>query len=58
MTNKHLKAIFFFSLIVIADSALAQGPPPPPPPLPIGGGVFVLFAAGVIYGISKLREKK
>lgn len=59
MANKYLKAILFFSLVIITDIAFAQGPPPPPPPItPIDGGVFALFAAGIIYGISKLRSKK
>jgi len=58
MANSYLKAILFFSLFIIADSMFAQGPPPPPPPLPLDGGLFALFAAGVLYGISKLRGKK
>ncbi len=58
MTNKYLKAVLVFSIFIIADSVFAQGPPPPPPPYPIDGGIFALFAAGIIYGISKLRNKK
>ena len=59
MANKYLKAILFFSLVIITDVAFALGPPPPPPPItPIDGGVLALFAAGIIYGISKLRSKK
>jgi len=58
MTNYYLKTVLFISLFVIADSVFAQGPPPPPPPYPIDGGIFALFAAGIIYGISKLRNKK
>ena len=58
MTNKYLKAVIFLSLFIIANVAHAGGPPPPPPVTPIDGGVFALFAAGIIYGISKLRGKK
>ena len=58
MTNKYLKTIIFFSMFIIVDFAFAQGPPPPPPPFPVDGGLFALFAAGVLYGISKLRSKK
>lgn len=59
MTNKYLKTVLVFSIFIIADSVFAQGPPPPPPPLtPIDGGIFALFTAGIIYGISKLRNKK
>lgn len=58
MTNKYLKAVIFLSLFIIANVVHAGGPPPPPPVTPIDGGVFALFAAGIIYGLSKLREKK
>ena len=58
MTNKYLKAVIFLSLFIIANVVHAGGPPPPPPITPIDGGVFALFAAGIIYGLSKLREKK
>ncbi len=59
MANKYLKAVFFICLFIIADVVFAGGPPPPPPPVtPIDGGIFALFAAGIIYAISKLRNKK
>ena len=58
MTNKYIKVILVFSIFIFADSIFAQGPPPPPPPLPLDGGLFALFAAGVIYGINRLRSKK
>ena len=59
MTNYYLKTVLFMFLFVITDSVFAQGPPPPPPPVtPIDGGLFALFAAGIIYGINKLRNKK
>ncbi len=57
MTNNYLKAVLFFSLFIIADSIFAQDGPPTPPGYPIDGGLFALFAAGVIYGINKLRSK-
>ena len=59
MANKYLKAFIFICLFIIADVAFAGGPPPPLPPItPIDGGVFALFAAGILYGISRLRSKK
>jgi len=58
MANKYLKAFIFINLFIIADVAFAGGPPPPPPVSPIDGGLFALFAAGVVYGISRLRSKK
>lgn len=42
---------------MIADIAFATGPPPPKPIVPIDGGLFALFAAGILYGINKLRNK-
>ena len=64
MANKYLKTILFIGLFIIANFAFAggppggPGPPPPKPILPIDGGLFALFAAGILYGISKLRSKK
>ncbi len=58
MTNKYIKAFIFICLFIIADVAFAKGPPPPKPPVPIDGGLFALFAAGVVYGISRLRSEK
>ena len=59
MTNKYIRVILVFSIFIFADSVFAQGPPPPPPPIsPIDGGLFALFAAGILYGINKLRSNK
>ena len=33
-------------------------PPPPPNPIPIDGGMGFLLAAGVGYGLKRIREKK
>jgi len=57
MANNYLKAVIFISLFMIAEIAFATGPPPPKPIVPIDGGLFVLFAAGILYGINKLRNK-
>ena len=32
-------------------------PPPPPNPVPIDGGVGFLLAAGVGYGIKRMRKR-
>lgn len=34
------------------------GAPPPPPGLPIDGGLSLLLASGVAYGIYTLKRKK
>ncbi len=56
MARKYIKTFLIIFLIMFANSAFAQGPPPPPPPLPIDGGIFALFAAGVVYAIKKIRD--
>ena len=48
-------------VIVVGVSLIANGqglppPPPPPPGLPIDGGIMVLLAAGLFYGIKKIRD--
>jgi hypothetical protein len=50
------KLIFLLFLILMNIEIYAQGPPPPPPPpgLSLDGGVFVLLASAVYYGIKKL----
>jgi len=60
MEKKYLRSIVIVSLLFVVDSVLAQGPPPPPPPIdtPIAGGVFVLMAAGIVYAIKNLWNKK
>ncbi len=39
------------------NSPVENAPPPPPNPIPIDGGVGFLLAAGVGYGIKKMRRK-
>ena len=58
MANKYLKTALFICLFIIGDVVFAGGPPPPPPLTPIDGGIFALFAVGIFYAISKLRNKK
>ncbi len=51
-------------LLGLTFAAFSQGGPPPPPPpppppgsgVPIDGGVFLLLAAGLIYGSKKLYK--
>ncbi|MFD1314326.1 hypothetical protein [Namhaeicola litoreus] len=60
MEKKYLRSIVIVSLLFIVDSVFAQGPPPPPPPIdtPITGGFFVLMAAGIIYAIKSIKNRK
>ncbi len=47
--------IFFFILSpAFVLTSLGQPPPPPPEAIPIDGGLFLLIAAGTVYGCRKL----
>lgn len=51
--------VFFLSLCMLPEQVLAQpGDPEGDPDTPIDGGVSILVAAGVVYGIKKIREER
>lgn len=50
------KTILSIAGLFSAFVLLAQ--PPPPPATPIDGGLSLLVAGGVAYGISRLTQKK
>lgn len=67
--NKKIVKIFIlcFSFMLIGTVAYAEmappkpelaNAPPPPPGMPIDGGLSLLLASGVIYGIYALKRKK
>ena len=43
-------------MTVVLPAAMAQ--PPAPPATPIDGGLSLLLAAGGIYGLKKLNDKR
>ena len=45
-------------VILISQIALAQPPPPPDPTIPIDGGITLLLAAGIGYGVKKIYGKR
>ena len=45
-----ISLVFLFSLPLLAQA--------PPPATPIDGGLSVLLAAGGLYGLKKLRDKR
>lgn len=47
-------------LVMCSCAVMAQGPDDPPgdPSAPIDGGISLLVAAGVGYGVKKMRDKK
>jgi len=53
------RSLLFFSLVLCSASILLAGEfVPPPPAVPIDGGVSLLAAAGVAYGVKKYRDSK
>jgi hypothetical protein len=64
------KQLFFSMLIIcctclpiISFSQITNDPPPPPPDpidtsVPFDGGLSILIATGVLYGIKKVKEQK
>ena len=53
----YMKKLLLFSFLIFASFQLfAQ--PVPPAPIPIDGGIGFLVAAGVGYGVSRLRKRK
>jgi hypothetical protein len=62
MRKNVLPVIFLFALVVAVFFAHSQGNvpkhmPPLAPSTPIDGGVFLLLAAGLIYGGKVLYKK-
>ena len=43
-------------MVLLANTALAGPPIPPDPGVPVDGGLSILIAAGVGYGVNKLRK--
>lgn len=58
--RKTLLSLAFFTL-VLSVPVLAVDPPPipgDPDPIPVDGGASLLAAAGVGYGIKRLRDRR
>ena len=60
MKKKYLLIrLFIICLYLSITTSFAQGPPTPPnPDVPIDGGLSLLLAAGVGYGIKEVRNKQ
>lgn len=52
---KYSKIILTISTLLFILPAMAQGAPPA---TPIDGGLSLLLAGGVAYGIKKMRDRK
>lgn len=60
MRNKKMLApilFFFIGFTCRAQDGIPPPPMPPPPPgLPIDDGLIILFIAGLVCGIYKVRQ--
>tara|TARA_B110001450_G_scaffold177589_1_gene165918 strand:- start:326 stop:514 length:189 start_codon:yes stop_codon:yes gene_type:complete len=58
--RKNLLLLFCITFICYTDCYAQLTPIPPPPPgiaeLPIDGGIFLLIASAIIYGVKKTRN--
>ena len=55
--NKHIQiSCLIACMILLANTAFAGPPIPPDPGVPVDGGLSILIAAGVGYGVNKLRK--
>ena len=55
--NKLLRiTLLLGSMVLLANTAFAGPPIPPDPGVPVDGGLSILIAAGVGYGVNKLRK--
>jgi hypothetical protein len=59
-----MKKSFLLLLLVVTTASVALAADPPgfgggsPDPIPVDGGASLLVAAGIGYGVKRLRAKK
>jgi len=61
MLRTYIVLLIVAGMLMFSSDIYAQGPPPPPDdttPVPIDGGIGILLALGVGYGIKKIKDKK
>jgi hypothetical protein len=55
------RLILTFCMVVLAATVFAQGPglpgEDPDTPVPIDGGLLALLAAGIGYGLKKMKDR-
>lgn len=55
--KKHIQISYIITcMVLLANTAIAGPPVPPDPGVPVDGGLSILIAAGVGYGVNKLRK--
>jgi len=61
MLRTYIVLLIVAGMLMFSSDIYAQGgppPPPDPPDTPIDGGIGILLALGVGYGIKKIKDKK
>lgn len=61
MKKKFIIGLFFVITIAAFSKLMAQSAPPPPPPptpVPIDGGLSLVIAGCVGYGVKKIHDKR
>lgn len=59
--SKKLKLLLIISILSVPVIVMAQPDPPPDPTgvdVPFDGGISLLLATGVAYGLKKVRDSK
>lgn len=56
--NRLLPVVLALVCFVLPLITLAQDGPPDPEDTPIDGGLGLLIAAGVVYGVKKYKDVK
>ena len=58
MKNKIINISFLMLCLLLSAIPLFAQPTPPTPSAPVDGGLSLLIAGGIGYGIKKVRAKK
>jgi hypothetical protein len=58
MNKKYLVTFYLFMLLVSPAISYAQGGLDDDGDVPIDGGISILLAAGVAYGVKRVRETR
>jgi hypothetical protein len=58
MQNTYMKVFVFLFVFFIFCTLTVSAQPPTPPSAPIDGGLSLLLAGGIGYGIKKMGERR
>ena len=58
MQNTYMKVFVFLFVFLIVCTLSVSAQPTPPPSAPVDGGLSLLLAGGIGYGIKKMGAKR